>query len=168
MSNETMAARFSRGGEDEAIWFLTNRITIKARAEETGGAFGMIEAVAPPGFSPPLHVQHGEAEAFLILEGEVTFRVGDDIFRAGPGDFAFVPRHAPHSFVVEGAEPARFLNVITPAGFEQFFADAGRPAEGPGLPPTAPPDIELLGRVSSQYDSELVGPPLTSGAELPG
>lgn len=161
MNDEAMAARFSRGGEDEAIWFLTNRITIKARAEETGGDFGMIEAVAPPGFSPPLHVQHGEAESFLILEGEVTFRVGDDTFRAGPGDFAFVPRHAPHSFVVEGTTPARFLNVITPGGFEQFFADAGRAAEGPGLPPMSPPDIELLARVSARYDSEILGPPLT-------
>ena len=106
MSNEAMAPGFSRGSEDEALWFTTNRITIKARAEETGGAFGMIEALAPPGFSPPLHIQHGEAEAFLILEGEVTFRCGEDTFRAGPGDFAFVPRHAPHSFVVEGTAPA--------------------------------------------------------------
>ena len=120
---------------NEAHWFTTNRITIKARAADTGGAFGLIEAEAPAGASPPLHVHHREDESFFVLEGDA---------------------------------PARFLNVITPGGFEQFFADAGRPAEGPGLPPMAPPDIELLGRVSAEYDSPLIGPPLSPSAEAYG
>jgi hypothetical protein len=97
-----------------------------------------------------------------VLEGEVTFRCGEETFRAGPGDFAFLPRGIPHGFVVEGERPARFLNLMTPGGFEKFFADAGRRAEGDGLPPAGPPDVELLGRVSAAYDSELLGPPLAA------
>lgn len=154
---------FQRAGDGEAHWFTANRITIRVRAEDTGGAFGMIEAVAPPGAAPPLHVHHREDESFLVLEGEVTIRCGEESFRAGPGDFAFLPRGVPHGFVVEGEQPARFLNLITPGGFESFFADAGRPAEGPGLPPAGPPDIELLARVSGQYESDLLGPPLAAG-----
>src|SRR5262245_12632782 len=74
-------------GEGEAIWFLTNRITIKARARATGGAYGLFEAELPAGFSPPLHVHHREDEAFWILEGEFSVRCGDRTFPAGPGSF---------------------------------------------------------------------------------
>lgn len=162
-SSEQTAAHVQAAADGEALWFTTNRITIKARAEDTGGAFGLIEAQAPPGASPPLHVHHREDETFWVLEGEVSVRCGEDTFRLGAGDFAFLPRGVAHTFVVEGEAPARFVNVITPGGFEGFFADAGRPAEGPGLPPAGPPDVELLARVSAAYDSELVGPPMAAG-----
>ena len=154
---------FQPAAGGEAHWFTTNRITIRVRAEQTGGAFGLIEAVAPVGAAPPLHIHHREDESFWVLEGEVKIQCGEQTFHAGPGDFAFLPRGVPHGFVVEGDRPARFLNVITPGGFEQFFADAGRPAEGEGLPPVGPPDIELLGRVSGEYGSDLLGPPLAAG-----
>jgi hypothetical protein len=52
------------------------------------------------------------------------------------------------------------LNVYVLAT-EQFFADAGRPAEAEGLPPKTPPDLELLRRVSAKYRMEIVGPPIT-------
>ena len=51
-------------GEGQTIWFLRNRMTIKATAESTGGAYGLVESQVAPGFSPPLHVHHKENEAF--------------------------------------------------------------------------------------------------------
>lgn len=164
-ASRQLAAHHRSAGEGEALWFTTNRITIKARAEDTDGAFGLIEAEAPAGASPPLHVHHREDETFWVLEGEVTIRCGErcgeETLRLGAGDFAFLPRGVPHTFVVEGGRAARFINVITPGGFERFFADVGRPAEGPGLPPAGPPDVELLACVSGEYECELLGPPLS-------
>jgi hypothetical protein len=52
------------------------------------------------------------------------------------------------------------LTLLTPGGGEGVFIDGGRPAEGPGLPPAAPPDIEKLKRVSEQYGAEIIGPPM--------
>jgi mannose-6-phosphate isomerase-like protein (cupin superfamily) len=149
-----------RPDEGRAIWFLANRMTIKATGANTGGAFGLVESLIAPGFSPPLHVHHREDESFWVLEGEVTMRCGDESFRAGPGAFVFLPRDVPHTFVVEGDAPARMLTLLTPGGGEGMFIEGGRPAEGDGLPPAAPPDIERLKRVSERYGAEIVGPPM--------
>jgi len=153
-------ARFLAPGEGEAIWFLRNRMTIKATADQTGGAFGLVESFIAPGFSPPLHVHHREDEAFYVLEGELTMRCGDRTFTAERGAFVFLPRGVPHSFVVEGDEPARMLTLLTPGGGEGVFIEGGRAPEHDGLPPAAPPDIEALKRVSARFGSEIVGPPM--------
>jgi len=153
-------ASFLAPGEGQALWFLTNRMTVKATAASTGGGFGLLESVIVPGFSPPLHVHHNEDESFYVLEGELTMRCGDRTFLARAGAFVFLPRDVPHTFVVEGDTPARMLTLLTPGGGEGVFIDAGRPAEHEGFPPAAPPDIEKLKRVSALYGAEIVGPPM--------
>jgi mannose-6-phosphate isomerase-like protein (cupin superfamily) len=153
-------ALFLGPGEGEPLWFLTNRMTVKATARTTGGGFGLLESLIAPGFSPPLHIHHAEDESFWVLEGTVTMRCGDRTFRAGPGSFAFLPRNVPHTFVVEGDTPARMLTLLTPGGGEGVFIAGGRPAERDGLPPPTPPDIEALKRLSAQYAGEVVGPPM--------
>jgi mannose-6-phosphate isomerase-like protein (cupin superfamily) len=160
-SGPATTAQFRKPGEGEAIWFLANRMTVKATAETTGGAFGLLETLLAPGFSPPLHVHHAEDESFWVIEGTLTMRCGDQTFRAEPGSFVFLPRHVPHTFIVEGDAPARLLTLITPGGGEGFFVAGGRPAEGDGLPPAGRPDIEALKRVSAQYNAEIIGPPMT-------
>jgi mannose-6-phosphate isomerase-like protein (cupin superfamily) len=149
-------------GEGQAIWFLRNRMTIKATAETTGGAFGLVESLVAPGFSPPLHVHHREDEAFWILEGELSMRCGDRTFRAGPGSFVFLPRDVPHTFVVESETPARMLTLLTPGGGEGVFIEGGRRAGHDGLPPPTPPDIEALKRVRERFGAEIVGPPMAA------
>jgi mannose-6-phosphate isomerase-like protein (cupin superfamily) len=147
-------------GAGETTWFTVNRMTLKATAESTGGAFGLVEAVGPPGSSPPLHIHHREDESFWLLEGEVTVRCGERTFSAGPGSFTFLPRGIPHTFVVEGDRPARLLSLSVPGGFEQYFVAAGRTPEHDGLPPDAPLDVDLLRRVGEDFGLEIVGPPL--------
>jgi mannose-6-phosphate isomerase-like protein (cupin superfamily) len=170
MTAQTAAdAHFVRAGEGEATWFLTNRMTTKATAQTTNGAFGLVESLIAPGFSPPLHVHRREDESFYVLEGTVTMRCGDRTFLATAGSFVFLPRGVPHTFVVEGDKPARMLTLMTPGGGEAFFAAAGRPAEREGLPPAGPPDIAALKRAAVEYESEIVGPPMTpTGAESRG
>jgi quercetin dioxygenase-like cupin family protein len=148
------------GEEGESVWFLQNRMTVKAFAEDTGGAFGLVESRIAAGASPPLHVHRREDEAFFVIEGEVRFRCGDRELLAGPGSFVFLPRDVPHTFVVEGDDDAHMLTLMTPGGGERFFLEGGRPPEGPGLPPPGPPDIARLQRAASLFASEIVGPPL--------
>jgi quercetin dioxygenase-like cupin family protein len=156
-----MAAAFSAGaGEGEATWFQPNLMVVKATAESTGGAFGLVESWVPAGASPPLHVHRREDESFWVLAGHVRFRCGDEDIDAGPGSFVFLPRDVPHTFVVEGNQTAHLLTLLTPGGFERYFVDAGRPPEGPGLPPPGPPDVAKLQRLAPLYESEIVGPPL--------
>ncbi|MGH2927796.1 MAG: hypothetical protein ACRDL8_06300, partial [Solirubrobacteraceae bacterium] len=54
------------------------------------------------------------------------------------------------------------LTLVVPGGGESFFVEAGRRAEGDGLPPAGPPDVGLLKRVAARFGSEIIGPPMTS------
>jgi quercetin dioxygenase-like cupin family protein len=147
-------------GEGEAVWFLQNRMVIKATAESTGGAFGLVESLIAPGAAPPMHVHYDEDEAFYVLEGELTFQCGDATARATKGSFVFLPRGVPHGFVVESDTPVRMLTLLVPAGSERMFVEGGRPAEHDGLPPVAPLDIPQLQRVAQKYGNAIVGPPM--------
>lgn len=154
-----VGAMFQAPGDGQAVWFTTNRITVKATAEQTGGAFGLWEALAAPGSSPPMHIHHAEDESFWVLEGVMTVFCGDETITAGPGSFVFLPRDVPHTFVVEGDEPARFLGLSTPAGAEGYFLAVGSEPEHDGLPPRQPLDIALLQRWGQPFGLEIVGPP---------
>jgi mannose-6-phosphate isomerase-like protein (cupin superfamily) len=163
--NDRARAVISKAGEGEAIWFLNSRMTVKASGESTNGAFGLTEAVVPPGFSPPLHVHRREEECFYIIEGEMTIQCGGETTSAGAGSFVRLPRDVPHTFLVEGDTPVRMLNFMTPGGGEGFFVAAGRPAETDGLPPAGPVDIERLRQAGALYGSDVVGPPLAAASK---
>ena len=155
-------------GEGEARWFLQNRTLIKATAESTGGAYGLLESWVPPGASPPLHVHYREDEIFWVLEGELTIRCGERTFGAGPGCYIALPRGVPHTFVVEGDANVHMLTLLSPGGGERFFVEAGRPAEGPGLPPEAPLDLAALERIAHRFGMAFVGAPLRPSREPAG
>ena len=140
------------------LWFLNGLMITKATGEQTGGAFSLIDNVAPSGGESPYHVHHNEDEAWYVLEGELTVYVGDEKIKAEPGTWVYGPRGVPHGFRIGGDSPARFLLLYTPAGFEQFFVEAGEPARELTLPPEEPPNIERLMSVAPKYDIEMLGP----------
>ena len=155
-----VGARYVAPGVGERIWFTSNLMTVKATAETTGGAYGLVEALVPPGSGPPLHLHHREDESFWILDGVLTVVCGDETVTAGPGSYVFLPREVPHTFAVEGDTPARLLSMSTPGGLERYFAAVGRPAETDGLPPTGPPDVTRLDRIGQDFALEILGPPI--------
>jgi mannose-6-phosphate isomerase-like protein (cupin superfamily) len=159
-SAAVMEGRHVTARAGERIWFTQNLMTFKATSETTGGAYSLMEAVAPAGSGPPLHVHHREDEAFWVLEGTLTIRCGEETFTAGPGSYTFLPRDVPHTFVVEGDAPARVISIATPGGLEGYFAAVGRPAETDGLPPAGPVDVAVLARIGEEYDVEILGPPM--------
>ncbi|HEX6586478.1 MAG TPA: cupin domain-containing protein [Solirubrobacterales bacterium] len=68
------------------------------RGEQSNGALAAIEAVAPPGEGPPLHVHNREDETVYILEGEFRWKLGDDLSTTSAGSFVFIPRGLPHGW----------------------------------------------------------------------
>jgi mannose-6-phosphate isomerase-like protein (cupin superfamily) len=149
-------------GAGERIWFTNAEMTIKATAATTDGQLCLIEMRAPAGHGPPMHVHHDEHEAFYVLEGELELICGGERSTAGPGAFAFLPRGIAHTFRVIGDRPVRMLSIGIPGGLERFFCEAGRPAEGDGLPPEAPVDVAALGAIAARHNLEFVGPPLAA------
>ena len=95
----------------------------------TAGAVSVIEVALPPRWDgPPLH-HHDFDETFHVLEGELTFLIGDEVVTAGPGSTTVAPRGIHHTVANACDEPARYLLVCTPGGFERMFSrlEAMRP-----------------------------------------
>jgi mannose-6-phosphate isomerase-like protein (cupin superfamily) len=137
---------------------LGTLLIVKATGAQTGGAFGLVDNVLPAGFAGPYHVHRNEDESFYVVEGEMTFYVGGERVKAGPGAFVYGPRGVPHGFKVEGTVPARLLLLNTPAGFEGFPVEVGELAKELTLPPAEPPDMERLMALAAKYDIEILGP----------
>jgi len=144
--------------EGDPLWFRDALTFVKATGESTGGAFGLIEQLVPPGSDTPYHVHHAEDESFYVLEGEITVIVNGQKVKVGPGGFAFGPRNIPHGFRVEGTTPARLLVLATPAGFENFIMEMSVPAKDLTPPPPGPPDIPKMMRLAAKYHIEILGP----------
>jgi mannose-6-phosphate isomerase-like protein (cupin superfamily) len=79
--------------------------------------FSIIEIVAGRALEP--HVHESEDDAFYILEGELTFVLGDEEVTAGPGTFVLVPPGVEHGFRNDGASAVRMLNIHAPGGFDR-------------------------------------------------
>jgi quercetin dioxygenase-like cupin family protein len=143
-------------GEGKVVSVLGGRYTYKAVGEQTGGAYGLVETSVPaPSSGPPPHVHRGEDEAFYVLEGEITVLIGERTMTAAAGSFAFIPRGTLHTFSNQGTHEARFLAIISPAGFEKAFEEMAEVA------PSAdqPPDLDRLMAIAKKYNLEIAGPP---------
>ena len=91
---------------------------------EAGDRFSMIEhPMSGRALAAPLHRHQNEDEYSFVLEGRMGALLGEEHLEAGPGDLVFKPRGQWHTFWNAGEEPCRILEIISPAGFEQFFAE---------------------------------------------
>ncbi len=106
-----------------AYWGPGDHYTFLVTGEETGGAYFVMEALVPPGGGPPPHIHRREDETFYLVEGEIEFKLGDEVIAAGPGDFVNVPKGTVHNFHNAGTETARLVLTFTPAGIERFFEE---------------------------------------------
>ena len=140
-----------------AYWSLGELLTILATAEQTGGAFSLMEERLPRGAEPPPHVHRREDESFLVLDGLLTVRVGDRTLDAPAGTFVFCPRDVPHVLTV-GSDEVRMLTLCTPGGVERLFVELGDPARARTLPPpdVAEPHVERIVTLAAHYGAEVL------------
>jgi quercetin dioxygenase-like cupin family protein len=91
---------------------------------EADERFSLVEhPMSARALAAPLHRHTREDEYSYVLEGRVGALLGDEALVGGPGDLIFKPRGQWHTFWNAGDEPARILEIISPAGFERFFAE---------------------------------------------
>lgn len=148
---------------DRLIWSFNMLMDVKATGEETGGALTVIDTWLTPDANPPMHIHHGEDEAFFLLSGEIEFFLGDGPGRiARAGDFVFGPRGVAHRFEVRTPQ-ARVLILGTPGGGERFFRTMGEPAVAPTLPVPQPPDVERVVGIAAAHHIEILPPPAAAG-----
>lgn len=155
--NMTHQPTLRKPGEGRTIGVVGDIYRFLATGEDTDGRYALMEAIVPPGGGPPPHIHSREEEGFFVLEGEITFQLGEDRFVAGVGTFANMPVGSLHSFKNESSKPAKMLISMAPAGLEKMFFEVGVPlAEGAttALPPTKE-EIEKLLEIAPRYGIEI-------------
>ena len=134
------------------LLFLGVRCRVLADAESTDSRYGLVDMIeVPSGDMPPLHVHHTHDEGFLLLDGHLTLFLPDREIELDPGDFVLAPHGVPHAYRA-GPEPARWLVVSSPPGFEGFVREVAALDE-------ITPDV--LDATAAGYDIEILGPPGT-------
>ena len=141
---------------------LNNLITFKATAADTNGIYALFEIDTPPGEGMPPHLQQYDDETFWVLQGTISFLVGDREWDLGAGAYAFVPRGTRHGFRNSGRTNARMLTFVTPGGIqERFYTEAGKPAAASqsALAPADPADLPRIVKIAQKYGIEMLLPP---------
>src|SRR5215212_6794027 len=126
---------------------IGGRMVVKVRDEDTGGGYSIHDNTIPPGSPGPRpHIHRYHEEAFHVLDGELTGRVGTRKITAPAGSFVVVPRGVVHQPSNPGTEPTRVLLIFSPAGMDRFFEEA---AEGRMPLQPVPDDPVVLKRLEA-------------------
>jgi mannose-6-phosphate isomerase-like protein (cupin superfamily) len=147
---EATAARVLGPKDGKAGFLGSIGVRFLIDGDESGGGFSLVEhPMSARALAAPLHRHTREDEYSYVIEGQVGALLGDDVVIGGPGDLIFKPRNQWHTFWNAGDEPARLLEIISPAGFEQFFAELV------ALGGVAQAEPQTLAALSDRYGLEL-------------
>ena len=136
---------------DAGSWYegtSGERIAVRLSSADTNGAYAIVESVAVPDCSVPLHLHRNEEEHFVVLAGTYRIQIEDKVFNAPAGTSVTVPKGARHSWRNISRETSRLLVILTPGGFEKCIQTIRH----------SPADSVL--EVAAQYGCFLVGPPV--------
>jgi mannose-6-phosphate isomerase-like protein (cupin superfamily) len=147
---ETTTAKVVGPKDGKAGFLGSIGVRFMIDGDESGGGFSLVEhPMGPRALAAPLHRHNREDEYSYVLEGRMGALLGDEVLEAGPGDLVFKPRGQWHTFWTAGDEPCRILEIISPAGFERFFAELADLSEG------GPADPEVMGELCARYELEM-------------
>jgi mannose-6-phosphate isomerase-like protein (cupin superfamily) len=146
-----MSVNVTRQEEGRIITWPGVRALVKEDGTLTGGGVAIIETeLAPSLFSPPQHIHRSIEEIFYVLEGELTFKVCEEVICASVGTQVTIPRGVPHTFYNSSDKPVRFTNTLVPAMFLPFLYELEI------LFRSGPPTPQTIGDLMARYDTELV------------
>ena len=115
-------------------------------ADDSGKRFALVDhPMQPRALAAPMHRHHREDEYSFVLEGSIGALLGDSVVIGNPGDLIFKPREQWHTFWNAGDAPARVLEIISPAGFENYFRELGAELI------SGPPDPQRLAALCARY-----------------
>ena len=126
-------------------------IAWKIDGAATGGRFSVVHhPLAPHALAAPLHRHSREDEYSYVLEGTLGALLGDEVVTAGPGTWVFKPRDQWHTFWNAGDTPCEIVEIISPAGFEDYFRSLPEV-----FAPGREPDFARLGELCARYGLEV-------------
>jgi quercetin dioxygenase-like cupin family protein len=161
--SETEQVVVREPGTGRATWAMGSLFEHLLEPQQSS-RLGVALVTQPPGIATPLHRHDKEAEAFYVLEGQMSYQAGDDLFELYAGCFIHLPQGIPHAFRIRGDSPAKFVALTTPSGLLHLYDEVGIPATERRLPGadglTAEVEIPRWVEVGPRYGLEVVGPPI--------
>ena len=150
-------------GTGRATWAMGSLFEHLLEDEQSEGRLGIAVVTQPAGIATPLHRHTREAEAFYVLDGELTYRAGEETFELYAGCFIYLPQGLPHAFRIRG-DGAKCLALTEPGRLLHLYDEVGIPATEHRLPgadgvPMAE-EIARWNQVGPRYGLEVVGPPI--------
>ncbi len=128
---------------------------VKVTAADTMGRFTMLHGeMAPHLPGPPAHVHAAHDETFVVLAGQLRFRIGDRFHTALPGETIYASRRLVHGFSNPHDEPARYMVLLTPSGYEDYFRKVAQHIAQTG----SVPDPVLTAELMAQHQTVLADP----------
>lgn len=141
-----MAAKIIQPGAGDGFDFGGFGVDWKVDGGDTGERFSIVHhPIAPRALAAPLHRHRNEDELSYVLTGRLGALLGDEVVTAGPGAWVFKPRGQWHTFWNAGDEPCEIIEIISPAGFEDYFREVA----------AAWGDVEAFAAINARYELEM-------------
>ena len=101
--------------------------------------------IAPRTLVAPMHLHHREDEYTFVLAGKLGTLQGEDVVSADQGTWVIKPRGQWHTLWNSGDTPCEIIEVISPAGFENYFREIA----------TIGSDLMKLVEINKKYELEM-------------
>jgi uncharacterized cupin superfamily protein len=121
--SDTPRPRAVRAAEGAPVAALG--MTHKIGCTDLGGRLLILEGVVPPGAIAHPHTHSREDECSFVIDGEVTYLIGDTTLHVGTGGYVAKPRGLRHAFWNASDKPARIMEIHTPATFDSYYDELG-------------------------------------------
>ena len=150
-----MAGVILKANEGNVLNVLGMPLRFLCDAEETDGAWSLMEEEIHVGLGPPPH-RHDWDEAYYVIEGALDFEMDGKQVRIERGDFAYLPRKTVHAFKGASPSPARVLIFAAPAHSSAFFEDVNREVR------KVPEDLAKVPAIGRRHGIEFVTAPASA------
>ena len=132
---------------NETVSFRALGTTYKVLSSSVNGSVAIVEhTLEARTLGAPMHKHSYEDETSYVLEGELTVIQNEEICVAKPGEFIVKPRGVFHTFWNANDKKIRFIEIISPGGFELYFAEMA-----PFFSQGNPPQLEKMKQVAMKY-----------------
>lgn len=138
---------FLQRGEAKGVSLGGTQVNFLATAAQSKRC-SVFEFLVAPGFDTGAHYHTKIEEFFYVIDGQLTFRVGERVVECGQGTSIFVPIDAPHSFANHGTVSARMLVLVLPGGHENYFEELSAL-----LSTGKPPEPAVIAALRLKYDT---------------
>lgn len=132
---------------DEGKSIRVGRMTLrfKMTADDTAGAYCLMEAVVPPESGSGLHRHWSYDEAALVIEGKFECQVDGKQTTLGAGESVYWPRGSAHKFRSVGPDTGRIVFICSPGKIFEDFLEGVTAAQVATGSANSGPAIDLRG-----------------------